>query len=143
MRQIHNAVFLHYVWSTWDRAPLLVGETRTVAYRAIGAKCEALGADVVALGGVADHVHLLLRLPSTIGFAALIKEIKGSSGHLLAKRAMLAGSDFFKWQGSYAVFSVSLHELDMAVNYIKQQEKHHAEQEIMPEWELRMSLEDA
>ncbi|MGH2503191.1 MAG: IS200/IS605 family transposase [Ktedonobacterales bacterium] len=141
MREMRNAVFLHYVWSTWDRAPLLIGETRSVAYRAIGAKCHALGADLVALGGIDDHVHLLIQLPPTLGFAALIKEIKGSSGHLLAKRAMLSSGDFFKWEGSYAVFSVSPHELKMATKYIKQQEKHHAEQSVIPRWELLPRLE--
>ena len=142
-RQTLNGVFVHLVWATWDRAPLLIGGVREVAYRAIGAKCEALGAEIVALGGVADHVHLLIQLPATQSVATLIKEIKGSSGHLLAKQAMTSGETFFKWQGAYGAFSVSPHELDLCANYIKHQEEHHAAQQTIARWELPAQPERA
>ncbi len=135
MRRPMNGVFVHLVWATWDRAPLLIGDTRKAAYRAIGAACAALNAPVIALGGVADHVHLLVQLPTTLNVALLVKEVKGSSGHMLAKQAMTS-DQFFKWQGSYGAFSVSPHELDVVANYIRRQEEHHATNDVVARWEL-------
>ncbi len=135
MRGAKDEVFIHLVWATWDRAPLLTEQARRVAYRAIAAKCEALGAVVMALGGVSDHVHLLIRLPTALSVATVVKEVKGSSGHLLAKQAMATGQ-FFKWQGAYGAFSVSPHELDKITTYINHQEEHHAQRNIIAHWEL-------
>lgn len=50
MRHAHNAVFVHLVWATWDRLPLLVEALQRDAYRALEAKCQQLGAEVIALG---------------------------------------------------------------------------------------------
>ena len=66
MRRARVAVYVHLVWATWDRQPLLQGDLQRRVHRAIAAKCEELGAEVVALGGVEDHVHLLIGLPATI-----------------------------------------------------------------------------
>ena len=135
MRRAMDSVFVHLVWAPWDRAPLLIGDTRKTAYRAIGGACAALNAQVIALGGVTDHVHLLVQLPTTLSVATLVKEVKGSSGHMLARRAM-ASDLFFKWQGSYGAFSVSPHELDVVANYIRRQEEHHALNDTVARWEL-------
>lgn len=135
MRRAMDEVFIHLVWATWDREPLLEGEMRRLAYRAISAKCDELDVAVLALGGVADHVHLLVRLPLTLTVAQLVKDVKGSSGHLLAGLA-IARNTFFKWQGSYGALSVSPRDLDMIKGYIARQEEHHAQKSMLPEWEL-------
>ncbi len=135
MRRAMDSVFVHVVWATWDRSPLLTEAIRTVAYRTIGAKCEQLGAQMLAIGGVADHVHLLVRLPTALSVAMLVKEVKGTSGHALAQLAMARG-EFFKWQGAYGAFSVSSRDLDMVVAYIKNQEEHHRQRDAIAEWEL-------
>lgn len=134
MRRSKLRVFVHLVWRTWDRLPLLTPEWQAQAYRVIGEKCRELGAEVVAVGGIADHVHLLVTLPATLPLATLVKEVKGSSGHLLASQAT-ESHRFFKWQGAYGAFSVSPHEVDMVAKYIARQPEHHAEGSLMSEWE--------
>lgn len=59
----HLALYLHLVWGTWDRLPLLNGEFARDVYRAIGAECASVGSELVAIGGVEDQVHLLPSLP--------------------------------------------------------------------------------
>ena len=134
MRRPKIGVFVHLVWATWDRLPLLTPNRQAQAYRAIGAKCQELRADVLAIGGVEDHVHLLVRLPATVAIADLVKNIKGSSGHLLAKQAGPAGASF-KWQGAYGAFSVAPRDLDAVADYIAHQRQHHALGTLIPEWE--------
>ncbi len=135
MRRSMDEVFVHLVWATWDRAPVLVGALRVTAFRVIGAKCEELGVQLLALNGVEDHVHALVRLPTALSVAALVKELKGSSGHAVAQLAKAEGQ-FFKWQGAYGAFSVSSYDVDKIASYIKRQAEHHAEQSIIPLWEL-------
>ena len=128
------AVFVHAAWSTWDRLPLLVGEMERRVHRAISAKCTEIGAEVVALGGVEDHVHLLISLPPTIPLSRLIGEIKGASSHLANHDARVQ-DHFFKWQGAFGATSVSPRALGDVKAYIMNQKAHHQEQSLIPEWE--------
>ena len=66
VRQAGVALYIHAAWATWDRLPLLVDEVERAAHRALAAKCHELGAEVVALGGIEDHVHLLVKLPAAL-----------------------------------------------------------------------------
>ena len=109
------AVYLHLVWGTWDRLPLLNGELAHDMYRAIGAECVAMKSEIIALGGIEDHVHLLTSLPATISVADLVKRLKGSSAHLATHQ--LVPGEFFKWQGGYGAVTVSPRHLDQVSNY--------------------------
>jgi REP element-mobilizing transposase RayT len=123
------------VWATWDRLPLLVGEVETCAHRGIGATCARLGSEVTALGGVADHIHLLLRLPLTLSVAELVGQVKGATSHLLTHEVLTDGS-FFKWQGSYGAVSVSPRHLPVVAAYVTHQRTHHAEGSLRAGLEL-------
>lgn len=126
-------VFVHYVWATWDRLPLLTKDIRGDVYRLILAKCEEFGAHPLGLGGVEDHMHLLVRLPATVPLAKLIGEIKGSSAHAIAARP---GVDLFKWQGGYGAFSVGEHRLPNVQDYIRNQEAHHHTLGTCAHWKI-------
>jgi REP element-mobilizing transposase RayT len=87
-------------------------------------------ADVVALGGVEDHVHVLIRVPATLSISSIVKQIKGSSSHLAN-----AGEDTFKWQGGYAAFSVSRGLLARARDYVQNQEERHRAGKLVRDFE--------
>jgi REP element-mobilizing transposase RayT len=114
---------VHFVWATWDRLPLLKGATRDAVDNAIQAKCAALKCPVEALGGVEDHVHLAVQLAATVSVAALAKEVKGASSHLVTHE--IAPDAFFRWQGSYGAFSFAPGDLPRIVRYIENQGKRH------------------
>ncbi len=134
VRRSDVAVFVHLVWGTWDRLPLLVGEVERGVYRALEGKCRELGADLVAIGGIEDHVHLLVRLPATLAVADLVKHLKGASSHLVTHR--IAPDAFFKWQGAYGAFSVSLDDRLAVRHYILTQRAHHTAGTLNADWEL-------
>lgn len=133
MRRTRVALFVHYIWGTWDRTPLLVGEVERRVYQTIQRTCAELGADVLALGGVEDHVHLLARLPATLAPAEFAKRVKGASSHLATHE--VAPDRFFKWQGAYAAFSVGQGQLATLREYIAHQKEHHRSGSLIPEWE--------
>ncbi|MDE3228537.1 MAG: IS200/IS605 family transposase [Chloroflexota bacterium] len=133
MRRTRVALFVHLVWATWDRAPVLVGEVERRVHRAIEASCVEMGAEALAVGGVEDHIHLLARLPATLTVADLAQRVKGASAHLVTH--VVAPDTFFKWQGGYAAFSISQGHLDVVRAYIAHQKEHHHNGSLIPEWE--------
>ncbi len=133
MRRNKLEVFVHFVWATWDRAPLITPEVERRLYRSIFSEAEKLGCTVLALNGVSDHVHLLVKMPSTVTMATLMKQVKGVSSNFANDE--LFADRRFKWQGGYGAFSVSRWDVDKIMGYIRKQKSHHAEQTVRPEFE--------
>ena len=133
MRRNKLALYLHLVWATWDRLPLLTPEIERRVYRNIESEARGMGCTVLAINGMPDHTHLGLVIPTTITIANLVKQVKGVSSHFVNETLK---PDFeFKWQGSYGAFTVSRWDVDKIVNYVKRQKEHHQLNELFPEWE--------
>lgn len=118
-------MYLHLVWCTWDRHSLLTAERMPVVYRAIQWECKALGCDVIAIGGMDDHVHLLVRVPPSVAPATLAKQVKGGSSHVVNPAHGCRAE--FRWQRGYGVFSVSPQHVERIRRYVLNQEEHHRE----------------
>jgi putative transposase len=73
MRSNYTQLYLHYVWATWDRLPIITLDIQKLVYAAIIRECEQLKCTVIAIGGVEDHVHLLTGFPTTVTVSELIK----------------------------------------------------------------------
>jgi REP element-mobilizing transposase RayT len=79
MRSNCTQLYLHCVWATWDRLPLITSDIQQIVYAAIVQQSKNLGCTVIAVGGIADHVHLLVGFPPTLTVSELLKQVKGSS----------------------------------------------------------------
>ncbi len=141
MRAPYTQLYLHLVWSTWDRLPLLVPEAQSTAYDSFRAECEQMGAEALAIGGMPDHVHLLVHFPTTISVAGLVKQVKGASSRLLLLRLADVGQHF-KWQGGYGAFTVSRSHVARVRAYIADQERHHAGGTLQPALERSEEEDD-
>ena len=125
-------VLVHIIFSTKDRTPILDATLlpRLHAYLATVARdknCECFRA-----GGVADHVHLAVRLSRTITVAQLVESLKtGSSKWLKTQSPMLA---HFEWQNGYGAFSVGPSDLEALRSYIDAQEEHHRKHTFQEEY---------
>lgn len=126
-------LYLHLVWATWDRLPLIAAQIERRLYRNIDSQAQAMDCSVLALNGMPDHVHLLVRFPATIAVADLVKQVKGVSSQFVG--ATLTPGTFFKWQGSYGAFTVSRWDVDKIKGYIDRQKDHHASGSVIPEFE--------
>ena len=125
MPQSLSAVYIHLVFSTKDRRPLLREKpTRDALHSYLGGISKQLDCPPILVGGVEDHVHLLARFGRTITQAEWVKELKRVSNLWLKER----GRDYadFEWQGGYADFSVSQSNLEQVKQYIAGQEEHHS-----------------
>src|SRR6266516_2801129 len=124
MPQSLSAVYIHLVFSTKDRRPLLRDKpTRETLHSYLGGVSKQLDCPPILVGGVEDHIHLLARFGRTITQAERVKELKRISNLWLKER----GRDYadFEWQGGYADFSVSQSNREQVKQYIAGQEEHH------------------
>jgi REP element-mobilizing transposase RayT len=90
--------------------------------------------ELIEIGGVEDHIHVLVQLPAPVSVSELMKQIKGASSHLVTHE--VSGGGNFKWQGAYAAFSVSETDLPAVRAYIRNQKKHHAQRTLRTELEI-------
>jgi putative transposase len=121
MPQSLARVLVHLIFSTKNRAPLITPDRaeRTFAY--LAGTLNAIDCPVVAVGGAADHVHLLFVLGRTIALSKAVEELKKES----SKWAKEHVNPAFYWQNGYAAFSVSPSNVDKVKAYIADQAKHH------------------
>jgi putative transposase len=129
----YTQLYIHCIWTTWDRLPLITPSAEPRLYAAIRSKCQQFGCSPIAIGGVADHVHLLVEFTPMITLARLIGEVKGASSHVMTHE--VAPGRFFKWRGSYGVFTVSKRSLPQVRDYVCNQKIHHARRTLVAELE--------
>ncbi|MHB9132944.1 MAG: IS200/IS605 family transposase [Armatimonadota bacterium] len=133
MRGNHLSLYLHLVWATWDREPIILPSMERQMHRVIVSKAESMGCNVLAIDGLPEHTHLCTTFPATITVAQLVQKVKGVSSHFINE--VFKPTKHFDWQGGYGAFTVSRWDVEMVVNYVKGQKERHAENQLMPEYE--------
>jgi len=123
---------MHYVFSTKDRRKIISSEMREQLWAYIGGIARKNKMKALAVGGTADHVHVLLALHSTISLAKAIQLIKGGSSKWISGAFSTLRN--FAWQEGYGVFSISISGIDDTVAYIKAQDEHHKKRTFKEEF---------
>lgn len=77
MRRDTVAVYIHLVWATWDRLPLITPQIERSLHRIIAREARKMGCTLLALNSVPDHLHILVRMPATLSVAELVKRLNG------------------------------------------------------------------
>jgi putative transposase len=114
----------HLVFGTKHRVPALEKSRRDDLYRFIWGLMKARNCHLYRIGGVEDHVHILTSLHPTVALADLIKEIKTASSSWIKGQRVFP--QFENWQDGYGAFTVSAEARPGLIDYIKNQEAHHA-----------------
>ena len=116
-------LYYHLVWGTKERQPLISSAKEAKLYPYIIGKADNLGCITHAIGGIEDHIHLVVSIPPHLSISDFVKQIKGSSSHYLNQ--IFKNSSKFIWQEGYGVFSLGFKQLDKAIAYTKNQKQHH------------------
>ena len=132
MPQSLSYLLTHIVFSTKDRAPVLDATVRPALHAYLATVARNVDCECFRVGGVADHVHLAVRLSRTIPMAQLIEELKTSSSKWLKTQSPTLTS--FAWQRGYGAFSVGPSDLDVLLHYINNQEEHHRTRTFQDEY---------
>ena len=122
MPSTYTSLLYHLVFATRNREPLIPSAWRARWHDYLGGTVRGLGALPQGVGGVADHVHLLVALKPTHCLSDFVRELKKASSLWVADTT---GGPAFHWQEGYAAFTVSASARASVRDYIARQEAHH------------------
>lgn len=125
----YHQLFYHLVWATKNREPLLTPDVEPIVYDLLRSKAIGLGATVFAIGGVEDHVHMVVSIPPVLAVAKFIGQVKGVTATRFNKAGH--GTVLF-WQGEYAAFTFDAKRLPNYVAYVQRQKEHHHQRTTIP-----------
>jgi putative transposase len=117
------SLLIHVVFSTKNRAPDLSAELPGRLFPYMGGIVRELKGTALIVNGPADHVHLLLSMPTAIAVADLLRVLKTNSCRWV--HGQFPARKHFGWQAGYGAFTVSASRLEDVRNYIAAQQTHH------------------
>jgi len=125
------SLLFHCVFSTKERRKIIPEELQERLWAYMGGIAREHGMKALAVGGMEDHVHILLSLPSTKAVANAMREIKaGSSGWMHETCNIQA----FEWQEGYGAFSIGQTQIESTIAYIARQKEHHKKRDFQAEF---------
>lgn len=122
-------LLIHLVFSTKDRRDLIPDQLRPVLWKYFAGIGRNHSTPILAAGGTANHVHLLIALPSDVTVAKAVQVLKANSSRWIGEH----GIDF-AWQEGYGAFSVSASNKVAVQEYIDRQPQHHAKRSYEDEF---------
>ncbi len=124
--------YIHLVFSTKNRQPLITTSIEEELYSYLAGICNNLDCNAIKIGGYIDHVHILCMLSKKVTLIKLLEEIKSHSSKWIKTK----GNEFknFYWQDGYGAFSVNPSEIDIVIKYIEDQKIHHQTKSFQAEY---------
>ena len=129
MSHTYSQNVLHVIFSTKDRQKTISPEFQPRLWAYVAGVCRKLEILVHAIGGIEDHIHLLIQVPPTLPVAKAVLTIKSNSSRWANEQGLT-----FAWQQGYAVFSVSSSNVPAVVQYIRNQHAHHKKRGFQEEF---------
>lgn len=124
--------YLHIVFSTKHREELIFPPYEQELHAYLGGVCKELDCPVLIVGGYTNHIHILCMLSKKIALMTLVQKLKAHSSKWI-KTKDKSLSNFF-WQDGYGAFSVNPSEVNVVINYIKNQHEHHRKKDFKEEY---------
>ncbi|MBQ7056782.1 MAG: transposase [Bacteroidaceae bacterium] len=116
-------IYLHIVFHIKTTCPKICEEHLERVHSYIGQLVNSTGCQVIRVGGIQDHVHLVCLLSRNETVAHLMEEVKRNSSRWI--KTLSPRYEHFAWQGGYAVFSVSQSVIEKTIEYVNNQREHH------------------
>jgi putative transposase len=131
MSHTYCCSLFHCVFSTRDRRKLIAPEIQPRLWAFMGGIAKSHKMTALAVGGVDDHVHMLVSLPSTLSIAKAMEQIKSGSSHWMH---ITCGEMEFEWQEGYGAFSIGQTQAGPTIAYIARQAEHHKKRDFQAEF---------
>ena len=132
MANTFSQIYIHVVFAVQGRENLISSEWREQLYKYITGIVTNHGQKLIAIGGVSDHIHILIGFKPNFEISKLVQEIKANSSRIINQKRLVPGK--FQWQEGFGAFSYSRSQIDGVVRYIRDQEKHHAKSTFKSEF---------
>jgi putative transposase len=132
MAHSYVSSLFHCVFSTKGRRKIITPDLQEPLWPFMGGIARKNKVKPLAIGGVEDHVHLLLSLPSTKDIAKVVQLIKGGSSAWVHEE--FPAQKNFAWQEGYGAFSIGISQVDDTIVYIDSQAEHHRKRTFQEEF---------
>ena len=124
MANTYTQIHLQFVFAVKYRDGLIHSSFKDELYQYITGIIKNHNHKLLAINGMPDHVHILVGMRPTQSVSDLMQDIKGSSSKWINEKKFLKVK--FEWQEDYGAFSYAKSQVNTVINYIKNQEQHHA-----------------
>ncbi len=131
MASTHLSLHYHVIFSSKDRVPTIAAAWRERLHAYLGGVVRNVAGVPEAIGGTADHVHLLIGLGATARLADIVRDVKAVSSRWVHEEI---GERAFAWQEGYGAFTVSASQRGQVREYIARQEEHHRRRTYQEEY---------
>lgn len=132
MANTYSQLYIQIVFAVKGRQNLIAPQWKDELYKYITGIISNEGQKLIVINGMPDHVHILIGLKPNKSISDLVRDIKANSSRLINEKRWIKGK--FEWQTGFGAFSYSHSHLDKVVQYIKNQEKHHAKKSFKEEY---------
>jgi REP element-mobilizing transposase RayT len=131
MSHTYCSSLFHCVFSTKGRQKAILPEIQPRLWAYMGGVAREHKMKALGIGGIEDHVHLLLSLPPPLSVAMAMQQIKSASSHWMSKTGAIGN---FEWQEGYGAFSVGWSQVADTLAYIASQDEHHRKRDFQAEF---------
>ena len=123
MANTFTSLHCHVIFSTKNREPWLCSDIEERVWSYLGGIARENGMKAIMIGGIDNHVHLLLGIPPTLAVSKAVQLIKGGSSAWI--KETFPGLRGFGWQDGYGAFTVSKSQLPATIAYVERQRARH------------------
>ena len=124
MANTYTQIHIQFVFAVKHRDGLLHASYKDELYRYIAGIIKNHNHKLLAINGMPDHVHVFIGMRPTQSISDLLQDIKGNSSKWINEKKFLKVK--FEWQEGFGAFSYSKSQSNAVIDYIKNQEQHHA-----------------
>ena len=132
MANTFTQIYVHIVFSVKGRQNLIQKSWKDELHKYICGIVNGKEQKVYAIGGMADHIHLLVSIKPTISISDLVRDMKANSSKWINEKQYVVGK--FQWQEGFGAFSYGQSQLDIVITYINNQEQHHEQKTFKDEY---------
>lgn len=140
MANTYTQIHIQFIFAVKYRDGLIHSSFKDELYQYISGIVKNNNHKLLAINGMPDHVHLLIGIHPAQSISDLMQDVKGSSSKWINEKKFLKAK--FEWQGGYGAFSYSKSHVAAVIDYIKNQEQHHAVKTFREEYEGFLKLFD-
>jgi putative transposase len=132
MANTYTQIYIHSVFCVQDRYCLINKAWEDELFKYITGIIQNHGHKLIAINGMADHLHIFIGMKPSQSLSELMQDIKGDSSKWINGRGFLRGR--FSWQEGFGAFSYSASQIDNVVKYIINQKSHHKKETFIDEY---------
>jgi len=132
MANTYTQLYVHVVYAVESRDNLIAPKWKNELYKYITGIITNKNQKLMAVNGMADHVHILIGLKPDCNLSDLVRDIKANSAKFINDKNWIAGK--FEWQTGFGAFTIGQSQIDKTVKYILNQEEHHRERTFRDEY---------